>query len=57
MLSEIRLDRAKDRLAGSTEPIVEIALDVGFSEQSAFTRAFRRRFGESPAAYRRRLES
>jgi AraC-like DNA-binding protein len=56
MLSEIRLECAKDRLAGSAEPIVEIALGVGFSEQSAFTRAFRRRFGESPAAYRRRLE-
>jgi AraC-like DNA-binding protein len=56
-LAEIRLKCAKDRLAGSAEPIVEIALGVGFSEQSAFTRAFRRRFGESPAAYRRRLES
>jgi AraC-like DNA-binding protein len=55
-LGEVRLDRAKDRLAGGGEPIVEIALGVGFSEQSAFTRAFRRRFGESPAAYRRRLE-
>ena len=55
-LSEIRLDRAKDRLASGAEPIVEIALGVGFSEQSAFTRAFHRRFGESPAAYRRRLE-
>jgi len=55
-LGELRLESAKDRLAGSTEPIVEIALGVGFSEQSAFTRAFRRRFGESPAAYRRRLE-
>lgn len=55
-LSEIRLERAKERLARGGEPIVEIALGVGFSEQSAFTRAFRRRFGESPAAYRRRLE-
>jgi AraC-like DNA-binding protein len=55
-LGEIRLECAKARLAGSAEPIVEIALGVGFSEQSAFTRAFRRRFGESPAAYRRRLE-
>jgi AraC-like DNA-binding protein len=55
-LSEIRLEHAKDRLAGGFEPIVEIALGVGFSEQSAFTRAFRRRFGESPAAYRRRVE-
>jgi AraC-like DNA-binding protein len=56
-LGEIRLGCAKDRLAGSAEPIVEIALGVGFSEQSAFTRAFRRRYGECPAAYRRRLES
>jgi AraC-like DNA-binding protein len=56
-LGEIRLECAKNRLAGSAEPIVEIALGVGFSEQSAFTRAFRRRFGESPAVYRRRLES
>ena len=55
-LGALRLDHAKDRLAGGIEPIVEIALGVGFSEQSAFTRAFRRRFGESPAAYRRRLE-
>jgi AraC-like DNA-binding protein len=55
-LSEIRLACARERLIGSAEPIVEIALAVGFSEQSAFTRAFRRRFGESPAAYRRRLE-
>jgi AraC-like DNA-binding protein len=56
-LGEIRLERAKDRLSQSGEPIIEIALAVGFSEQSAFTRAFRRRFGESPAAFRRRLES
>jgi AraC-like DNA-binding protein len=55
-LSEIRLERAKERLAGSREPIIEIALGVGFSEQSAFTRAFRRRYGESPSAYRRRVE-
>jgi AraC-like DNA-binding protein len=55
-LGEFRLDRAKERLMRGAEPIVEIALGVGFSEQSAFTRAFRRRFGESPAAYRRRLE-
>jgi AraC-like DNA-binding protein len=55
-LVEIRLDHARDRLTASAEPIVEIALGVGFSEQSAFTRAFRRRFGEAPAAYRRRLD-
>ncbi|HVY99603.1 MAG TPA: AraC family transcriptional regulator [Dongiaceae bacterium] len=53
-LSEIRLGHARDRLAGGGDPIAAIALDAGFSEQSAFSRAFRRRYGESPAAYRRR---
>ena len=53
-LSEIRLGHARDRLSGGTDPIAAIALDAGFSEQSAFSRAFRRRYGESPAAYRRR---
>lgn len=52
-LTEIRLGRARDRLAGSADPIAAIALDAGFSEQSAFSRAFRRRYGQSPAAYRR----
>jgi AraC-like DNA-binding protein len=52
-LSEIRLGHARDRLSGSIDPIAAIALDAGFSEQSAFSRAFRRRYGESPAAYRR----
>ena len=53
-LSEIRLGHARDRLAGGMDPIAAIALDAGFSEQSAFSRAFRRRYSESPAAYRRR---
>jgi transcriptional regulator GlxA family with amidase domain len=52
-LSEIRLGHARDRLSGGADPIAAIALDAGFSEQSAFSRAFRRRYGESPAAYRR----
>ncbi|HVO04156.1 MAG TPA: AraC family transcriptional regulator [Candidatus Cybelea sp.] len=56
-LSALRLDHARDRLARGAEPIAEIALDAGFGDQSAFTRAFRRRFGRSPAAYRRALEN
>jgi AraC-like DNA-binding protein len=53
-LTEIRLGHARDRLSAGCDPIAAIALDAGFSEQSAFSRAFRRRYGESPAAYRRR---
>jgi AraC-like DNA-binding protein len=53
-LTEIRLGHARDRLSGGLDPIAAIALDAGFSEQSAFSRAFRRCYGEPPAAYRRR---
>jgi len=52
-LTEIRLGYARDRLSTGVDPISAIALDAGFSEQSAFSRAFRRRYGQSPAAYRR----
>ncbi len=53
-LTEIRLGHARSRLANGNDPLVAIALDAGFSEQSAFSRAFRRHYGESPAAYRQR---
>lgn len=52
-LAAIRLDRAADLLRETRMPIVEIALSVGFSDQSALTRSFRRRRGTTPAALRR----
>lgn len=48
----LRLDWAAARLAGSATPIVEIALDAGFADQSHFTRVFRRHTGLTPATYR-----
>jgi AraC-like DNA-binding protein len=53
ILAQIRLDRAEDLLARTRLPIAEIALSVGFSEQSALTRSLRRRRGTTPAACRR----
>ena len=35
------------------EPVLDIALDVGFGDLSEFTRRFRDRFGRPPAAFRR----
>ncbi len=53
-LAEIRLDRADELLGRTVLPIAEIALMVGFSDQSALTRSFRRRRGTTPDAVRRR---
>jgi AraC family transcriptional regulator len=52
-LSERRLDRAKQLLAYSGTPLVEISLICRFSGQSNFTKAFTRAMGASPGRYRK----
>ena len=51
-LAGLRMAQAARLLAGSRLPIAEIALSIGYGDQSAFSRAFRREFGKPPAAYR-----
>lgn len=48
----LRLSRAAAMLASSREPIAAIASDCGYFDQAHFTRAFRRAYGVTPAAYR-----
>jgi AraC family transcriptional regulator len=48
----LRLEGAAARLLASDDSIVEVALDAGFKSHEVFTRAFRRHFGRTPAAYR-----
>jgi AraC-like DNA-binding protein len=45
---------SKELLLNSNRTIGEIAFQTGFSEQSAFNRAFKRWTGQSPTAYRKR---
>jgi AraC family transcriptional regulator len=52
-LLQQRVEKAKTLLAASTQSIGEAALEVGFANQSHFTRMFRRLSGETPLAYRR----
>ncbi|MDW3205217.1 MAG: AraC family transcriptional regulator [Alphaproteobacteria bacterium] len=52
-LTTIRIRRARAALSGTDLPIARIAQDCGFSDQTAFTRAFRRLTGTTPAAYRK----
>jgi AraC family transcriptional regulator len=50
----LRIDHAAGALVSSRASILDIALDCGFESHEAFLRAFRRRFGLSPSAYRKR---
>ena len=52
-LRRCRIQRARELLRSTARPLVEIALEVGFSEQSHFTHAFRRETGITPTDYRR----
>jgi AraC-like DNA-binding protein len=51
-LVKVRIDAACKCLSGSTEPIAQVALACGYSDQSAFSRQFKQAVGISPLAYR-----
>jgi transcriptional regulator GlxA family with amidase domain len=48
----IRLSVAKALVEGSTASIAEIAVRCGYEDPTALTRAFRKRFGSAPRAFR-----
>lgn len=48
-----RFDHAVQRLLASNDTILQIAIDCGYQNPSAFTRAFSREFGQSPTACRK----
>ena len=50
----LRLSRGAARLLTSDDSVLNVALSCGFLSHEAFTRAFRRRFGMTPRAYRAR---
>jgi len=52
-VARLRLERAAYLLAVTDEPVLPIAIQVGFGAHETFTRAFHRHFGMPPTAYRR----
>jgi AraC-like DNA-binding protein len=52
---QLRRDLAISYLSDSNRSVMDIALELGFSERSAFHRAFRKWTGASPGAFRREL--
>ena len=53
--TRMRLDRAKHLLVHGEESVTAICMAVGFSSLGSFSALFARRFGRSPATYRREL--
>jgi AraC-like DNA-binding protein len=52
-LTAWRMQLAQEKLRTTGQSIAQIAYDVGYEAEEAFTRAFKREFGLPPAAWRR----
>ena len=51
-----RIERAKALLRDGGLPVTEVCLAVGFTSLGSFSATFRRLVGESPTAYRHRVD-
>ena len=51
--TDLRMTDAKDKLVNSFLSINRIAVSLGYSDATAFSRAFKKYIGQSPSAYRR----
>jgi AraC-like DNA-binding protein len=49
------MDAAVQKLRDTDAPIAAVAMECGYSDQSAFTRKFHQTVGVSPSEYRRLL--
>jgi AraC-like DNA-binding protein len=56
-LTEWRLLRAGKQLKESPRSVAQVAADVGYESEAAFSRAFKRHHGVSPAAWRKSARS
>jgi transcriptional regulator GlxA family with amidase domain len=56
-LADVRLTKAAALLRTQPSVLIEVAQSVGYDSEVAFSKAFKRRFGMAPGAYRRRGRS
>ena len=50
----VLLERAAYRLLAGERTVLDVAVEAGYSSQEAFTRAFARAYGTTPARWRRK---
>lgn len=48
-----KLKKSADRLTSSNEPILNVAISLGFDSQQSFNRSFKRQYGMAPGSWRR----
>ena len=53
LLNETRFELAADALASSDQPVTTVALELGYENPAAFSRAFRAWAGRTPSQFRR----
>ncbi len=56
-ISNLRLNKAKNLLAETKMPIGDIALEVGYSRLTYFSRIFKKKYNISPMEYRNKFSS
>jgi AraC-like DNA-binding protein len=54
VLNQMRIDKAAELLVRTDRPLILVAMDCGFSDQSYFTKVFRRYARTTPGEYRDR---
>lgn len=54
-LKSLRMKKAKELLETTFMSVKQVMFQVGIDDKSHFARVFRRQYGLSPAAYRRRV--
>ena len=57
LLTDLRLDRARELLQKSDSPLKQMARECGFASPAAMSKAFNHKYGVSPAHYRRMFQA
>nr|MBV6630131.1 AraC family transcriptional regulator ligand-binding domain-containing protein [Oceanococcus sp. HetDA_MAG_MS8] len=55
LLDQVRQQQAQSYIKNADMSLLDVAMMLGFAEQSSFARAFKRWFGKAPGVYRREL--
>jgi AraC-like DNA-binding protein len=53
LILQIRLEAAANMLLETDAAVIQVATSIGYADQSAFSRQFRKTFGSTPSEYRR----